>query len=54
MAEEPQVSGPQRAVRPDDQVPAEDRQRQGAGPDEAGQPGLRQAEGSHARPQPHP
>jgi hypothetical protein len=54
IAEERASAGPERAGGPDDKVPAEDRQRQGAGAYEDGQPGLRQAQGGHARPQPHP
>jgi hypothetical protein len=52
--EERAGAGPERASGPDDKIPAEDRQRQGAGAHEDGQPGLRQAKGGHARPQPHP
>ncbi len=54
IAEERAGAGPERAGGPDDKVPAEDRQRQGAGTHEDGQPGLRQAQGGHAGPQPHP
>jgi hypothetical protein len=54
IAEERASAGPEQSSCPDDKVPAEDRQRQGAGAHEDGQPGLRQAQGGHAGPQPHP